>query len=198
MENAGIVTDSPQNYRLAGWLAIVSSILLLPEIILGLVFEFLAPDFKIIVAVIHFFNTIIAIYIWYMFKILLNKQFDFHQVNIPIMIIIGINILFFFLGIVDLYGTLFETGEAFKTALGIVTFSFFVPFCIVNIIFAVILLKIKDDLFGLLKPFAYLTIISGALGATIILAPLGLITVVISLVIQGMIFLRAQGEIEIL
>ena len=58
------------------------------------------------------------------------------------------------------------------------------------------LLKLKDDLFGLLKPYAYTTLAAAICGATIILMPIGLIIQLAALVIQGMIFLRAKEQVE--
>jgi hypothetical protein len=72
----------------------------------------------------------------------------------------------------------------------------FIPYCVITVIYAYKLLKLDDDLFGLLKPFAYSTMAAGICGATIILMPIGLIIQLAAFVIQGMIFLRAKEQIE--
>ena len=74
----------------------------------------------------------------------------------------------------------------------------FVPYNIIVIVFGIKLMKFEDDLFGLLKPLVFVTIASGVLRATIILAPLGLLAHIASLIILGMVFLRAKGELEFL
>ncbi len=74
----------------------------------------------------------------------------------------------------------------------------FVPYNIIVIVFGILLMKFEDDLFGLLKPLLFMTIASGVLGATVILAPLGLLAHIASLIILGMAFLRAKGELEFL
>jgi hypothetical protein len=66
-----------------------------------------------------------------------------------------------------------------------------IPLAVLSIIFGVKLLRLQDDLFGLLRPFAYVTIAAGVCFVTILLAPLGLVVDAVSNVILGVIFLRA-------
>jgi hypothetical protein len=130
-----------------------------------------------------------------MFRKLLNERYDFHQTDSVIMILIYTNVFFFFLGMGEV---LFDIIGADTTALSLISICAFIPFGIVTVVFGVLLLRLKDDLYGLLKPFAYTTIASGALGATIILAVFGLLAALVALVIQGMVFLRAKEQEEIL
>ena len=58
------------------------------------------------------------------------------------------------------------------------------------------LFQVSDDLFGLLKPFAYTTIASGICGVTVILMPIGMLIGLAALIIEGMIFLRAKEQVE--
>ena len=85
-----------------------------------------------------------------------------------------------------------------ENILSIITLALFVPFSIITVVFGVVLLKLKNDLFGLLNPYAFTTIASGVCGATVILAPIGLLAAIAALVMLGMIFLRAKREAEIL
>jgi len=198
VESERIVTTSSHRYALAGWLAIASAVLLVPEIGLSILLKFLGSGLEVLIAPLHVVNLAIGIFVLYMFRSLLNERYNFHGVDIPIMILICTNIVFFVLGLFDLFSGIIMGAAALQLGVSVLTMVLFVLFSIVNIAFGVMLLNLKDDLFGLLKPYAFTTITSGALGATVILAPLGLIAAVAALVILGMIFLRAKEEAEIL
>lgn len=72
-----------------------------------------------------------------------------------------------------------------------ISFFAIIPLGVISIVFAVKLLHLPDDLFGLLTPFSYTIIASGMCYASIILSPLGIIGEAAAGVILGMIFFRA-------
>jgi hypothetical protein len=185
-------------YTWAGWLAITSAVLLVPEIVLAAALGFISSGLNILVAPIHIANLAIGIYILYMFRRLLNRQFDFHATDTLITVLIVVNVVFFVIGLIDLLVSTMGLELVAERDLSWITMILFVPFALLTIVFGVMLLKLRDDLFGLLKPYAYTTIASGVCGATIILAPIGLLAAVVALVILGMIFLRAKREADIL
>jgi membrane-bound metal-dependent hydrolase YbcI (DUF457 family) len=67
---------------------------------------------------------------------------------------------------------------------------------IVSIVFGRRLLSMKDDLSGLLRPFAHTTVASGALTLTVVGAPVGLALALAAIVMQGMILLRANEDLQ--
>ena len=79
--------------------------------------------------------------------------------------------------------------------MALVAIAFFavvgLPLAILSIIFAVKLLRLEDNLYGLLKPYAYTTIVASALFATFLLAFLGFFLDAACSVMLGLIFLRA-------
>ena len=83
-----------------------------------------------------------------------------------------------------------------KIVLFIVFFSVFFLLGIVSIVFAVKLLRLKGDLFGMLKIYVYTTIAGGVCLVSIVLFPLSLIVVVASYILEGIIFLRAAEDAE--
>jgi len=188
----------PCQFLLAGWLAIASAILLVPEIALGVLLSFISHGLEFLIVPIHVANLVIGIYILIMFRRLRNQQLGFHMADILITILIVANVIFFVIGLVELSLTIVKLDLVPEYYLSLITMILFIPFSLVTIVFGVVLLKMKDDLFGLLKPYAYTTIVSGVCGATVILAPIGLLSAVAALVILGMIFLRTQREAEIL
>jgi len=185
-------------YALAGWLAIVSAVMLMPEIALAVLSESEFPALYVFVIPIHIANLVIGIYILYMFRRLLNRQFAFHATDFLITVLIIVNVVFFVIGLIEFSVNLIGLDWKEKLSLSLITIMLFVPFGLLTVVFGVMLLKMKDDLFGLLRPYAYTTIGSGVCGATVVLAPIGLFAAVVALIMTGMIFLRAKKEAEIL
>lgn len=178
------------SYALAGWLAIASAVLMIPQIILVLAIEYFFGKYaawKLAFSTLNTVGVFIGVYVLYMFKELLNRRFRFHQTDTMIMILIGFTVASFLVGAAGLIPDLELIG-------GIVGIALMIPFGIITILFGVFLLKLNDDLFGLLKPYAYLEIASGIGAATIILAPIGVLFAIGALIMQGMIFLRAHEE----
>lgn len=193
------LTEADTNqYALAGWLAIVSAVMLMPEIALAALSENRFPALNIFVIPIHVANLVIGVYILYLFRRLLNRQFAFHATDLLITLLIAANVIFFLIGLIELFVNMIGFGWVVERSLSLITIILFVPFSLLTIVFGVMLLRMKDDLFGLLKPYAYMTIGSGVCGATVILMPFGLFAAAAALIVTGMIFLRVKKEAEIL
>jgi hypothetical protein len=60
--------------------------------------------------------------------------------------------------------------------------------------FATRLLRLPGNLYGLLKPFCYITIVSGICFITVLLSPVGIIAGAVADVILGVIFFRAAEQ----
>jgi hypothetical protein len=181
-----------KRYNLAGWLAILYAILLVPQILFGLIVEWTAsghPAAETPVMLLNMAGFALVIYVLVMFRHLLNERFDFHEVDVLIWILIWANVLFVALGLVGII-------PAIEDPLKIIVLALFVPYSIITAVFGFKLLRLKDDLFGLLKPYAYTTMALGILGATILLMPIALFVQIAALIIQGMIFLRAKEQTE--
>jgi hypothetical protein len=182
------------HYAVAGWLAIAQAVLVLPQIALAVFVEILSESFpvaNIFLVMMKITGVAVGIYVLYMFKRLLNERYNFHKTDIPIILLIGVNVFFFIIGIIGMI-------PSWEIAVGIATLVFLVPFSILEIVFAALLLKLDDDLFGLKQPFAYVTIAGGICGITVVLIPFYMLASLIALVIQGMIFLRAKEDHEFL
>ncbi|MCP4568837.1 MAG: hypothetical protein GY841_14765 [FCB group bacterium] len=180
------------NYRLAGWLTIIMAILIVPQVLLAILFEVTAkghPLANILMGAIYLSNAIIGVYILYMFRVMLNERYDFHLVDVLINILIAFNVLSMLNSLLGMIANL-------EMIISILTIVLMIPYGIVQIIFAVRMLKLDDDLFGLLKPFAYTMMAAGICAATIILLLPGLLVAIVNLVIMGMIFLRAKEQVE--
>lgn len=196
-----VARDSSSNqrgYHLAGVLAISAAVLTIPMLVLGflvqpqwpkLAFPLLVPYVPVAVA-----QAVFAVVALFWFRRLLNDRFHFHDTDGLIVTIIVGAVLLSVVGLVAKIGVLLVPRTSvvaigLLVALPIVMLG--IPLAVLSIIFGVKLLRLQDDLFGLLRPFAYVTIAAGVCFVTILLAPLGLVVDAVSNVILGVIFLRA-------
>jgi hypothetical protein len=172
--------------KLAAWFSILNAVITIPIIILGFIIglkQNIALDFVLVL--LSTLSILILIYILLTFKGLLNSYFSFYNVDTIIAMFIWANVFLTGANIVPSFL------PEYKVKVGIFTLMFVLLFGILNIMLGAKLLKLKEDLFGLLKPFSYLTIATGILCMTIVLLPLGMITDVISSILLAIIFFRA-------
>ena len=102
------------------------------------------------------------------------------------------------MGILELATYTRELNSGAESLLPIVDKVLYITFGLLTITFGVVLLKLRDDLYGLLRPYVFATIGSGVCGATLILAPVGKLAAAVAYVTLGMIFLRAKREADYL
>jgi hypothetical protein len=183
-------------YKTAGWLSIANAVLTVPTIALGFLLEYVArssPVVNILQILLSILFCALGVYILYVFKDLLNTRYQFHIADNLILTLIWINIIFTITGLPKY---LIPDVGVVKLTLDIIGVVLFYLMGIITVIFGIRLLKIKDDLFGLLKPFAYMNIVSGVFIMSILLLPFGLLAAVTAYIIQGIIFLRAAEDLE--
>ena len=193
------MTDTRKDHsNLVGWLSIISGILLIPEIVLAVALGFVSFDIYAFVTPLHVFNLAITTFVLFMFRGLLNNQFDFHRADILITLLIILSVIFFIMGILELATYTRELNSGAESLLPIVDKVLYITFGLLTITFGVVLLKLRDDLYGLLRPYVFATIGSGVCGATLILAPVGKLAAAVAYVTLGMIFLRAKREADYL
>jgi hypothetical protein len=76
----------------------------------------------------------------------------------------------------------------------VLTVAALIGFGILSIMFGTRLLRLSGDLYGLLKPFCYVTIGSGICLVTVFLLPVAILTGAVADVILGVIFFRAAEQ----
>ena len=194
----------PKRYEMVGWLSITSAVLLFPSMLLGIILEVVSGPvvLALLIPYVLLFSLSIgmSLYALYRFKGLLNDRYQFHDVDnlITAIVILGgvfsvaaisARVMGTFLGI-----NVQDPHTLIPVAIGGAVFFALVglPLSILSIIFAVKLLRLRDDLGGLIKPYAWTTIVASALFATFILAFLGFFLDAACSVILGLIFLRAS------
>jgi hypothetical protein len=91
--------------------------------------------------------------------------------------------------------SLFSLGTGkLESFMGTLTVAALIVFGILSIMFGTRLLRLSGNLYGLLKPFCYVTIGSGICLVTIFLLPVAITAGAIADVILGVIFFRAAEQ----
>lgn len=194
------------NYSIAGWLAIVQAVLFPLTIILGIVEAglvaglfglkrpFIGPSDLLMVIF-----TAIAIYTFLMFRKLLNERYDYHDLDLLILISIWWAIIFQAVGLgLGVIAMLYWPVD--KVIMVVVYLVFMtaamVTIGIVDILIAVKLLKIKETFSEYVRVFAYITIIAGICEVSVIFTPLSLVLIPVTAVVLALIFFRDKHEVE--
>ena len=197
---------SDNRYATAGWVSIVAAILFPAGFIVGIVQGIIgikAFDYRGPVTgpsdLIFLTVTAIGVYALVMLRRMLNERYDFHDVDLLITAAIVWNVFFQLLGIAMKLLTL-AAWPVNELTITIYYLTYMVismiSIGIIDIVFAVKILRKKELFSDLMQAYAYITLISGASAVTVILTPLALILVPVSFVVLGMIFLREKEEVE--
>lgn len=182
---------TPKALKMAGWFAMSSAVLSLPLIYLSLRFKGrMDLEARILQSLLQVFGTIIYVFVITLLKRFLNKKFSFHDTDETIDRMIRINITIGFFAVVSLYV------RSLETSIGVFIIFATVVFGILEIIFGMKLLKLPDDLRGLLKPYCYANITTGIFLASIVTVLLGIITSAVSDVMLSTIFFQAAKRVN--
>ena len=180
-------------YKLAGYLAIATAVLLIPVTVITIMHDIPATYNPALLPFIIVFTVIMlfcGLYAFYRFKDFLNEYYDFHDIDKlvwPIMLLRIVVTLFSLLGKVpDL-----------KLIAGIMTIVTAIATVILLIIFCFILLRLKVSLHGLLKPYAYLTIALCICAMTFVLGIVAVILGVVTNFMLGIILLKTPEKLEV-
>jgi hypothetical protein len=188
-----------KHYVTPGWIAIAAAALTLPVIVLSILLDVLArknSDLAVTLLLPYVgvvsAQLVCGVYALIRLKTLLNERHGFHDVDgLIVAMVLGACLL-------TLVGTIGRVSFVFAAVgtrpLSMIVIALFVvvgiPLSILSIVFAVRLLRLESDLWGLLKPFAYTTIAAAALMMTLLLAPIGMLFDAAANVMLGMIFLK--------
>ncbi|OGP92560.1 MAG: hypothetical protein A2156_08675 [Deltaproteobacteria bacterium RBG_16_48_10] len=178
-----------EHLGLAGWLSIANAIFTIPAIVMSFFLESMeGTGARLPQAILIIVSLGLFIYILLSLKQLLHSRFQFHDVDIYISYLLWGNIS------LSLFHLLSLVSKEFELAVGILSILAYIFFGILSIMFATRLLRLPYSLYGLLKPYCYITIGGGACFITIILFPVGILAGAVTDVILGIIFFRAAEE----
>ncbi len=181
-------------YTLAGWLSILQAVIILPKVGVDLFVEYLTPSgYGILQLFIGFdvVSRLLGIYVLFMFRRLLNERHSFHNADKLINALIFCYAAFALIWALDL---VLNPQLNVLFALPII----YVLSSLISIMYAIRLLKLESNLSGLLKPYVYTTIAGAVFGVTIVLGEYGRPIFMVSLILLGMILIRAESEPEYL
>lgn len=178
--------------NVAGACSIVSASLAIPMFIIYVVFDKHNGGLEHLETALDLIGLGLLIYMLLSFKRLLNEQFHFYDVDKLIDLLIygsaGVRSLYFLF----LYGNAMDNMIIVLLPLGGVFLG------IVRIIFALkLLLRLHDDLFGLLKPLCYALIVCGSCLTSTVLISVGLLASLATDVVLGLIFFRAAKGMSV-
>jgi hypothetical protein len=192
-------------YSLAGWLAISQAVIFPLAFVISIaqgligvsVFGYRGPMFGPSDLLFIIF-TGISVYTLTMFRKLLNERYNYHDIDLLILLAICWGIVYQ-ISQLALRAWLVFVWPVSSTALSIVYLVFFattmITAGIIDILIAVKLLQIRQKLNEMIRAFTYITLISGLAEVSVVLAPLALLLLPVSCVILGIIFLKKE-EVE--
>lgn len=178
-----------QQLNLAGWLSIANALFAIPSIAMSWFLDTMeGPGAVLSQAILTIVSLGLFLYIITSLRKLLNVRFKFHGVDVYISLLIWGNVALSALSLLSL------GSRRLEWALHILSIGAFIVFGILAIMFATRLLRLPGNLYGLLKPFCYITLGSAICFITVLLLPLGIIGGAVSDVILGVIFFRAAEQ----
>jgi len=194
MKTEKVVSTGVNSYTLAGWLSILQAVIILPRVGVDLFVEHMTlSGYGILQLIIgfHVVSKLLGIYVLFMFRRLLNERHSFHNADKLINALIYCYAAFAFIWAVDLV-----LNPHFNVIFALPIISGLSG--LISIIYAIRLLKLECNLSGLLKPYVYSTIAGGVFGVTVVLGEYGRPIFMVSLILLGMILIRAESEPEYL
>lgn len=193
-------------YKLAGWLAVVQAVLFPAAIVIAIIEAVAAAELFNIrrpfvgpADLLMIIFTVIGIYTILMFRKLLHERYQYHDLDLLILVSIWWAIVFQVIGLGLSVITTFMW-PVDKIMFAVIYAVFFtgamVSIGIVDILIAVKLLKDKENFSEFIRGFAYVTMAAGICEVTVLLTPLALILIPVSAVILALVFFRDRQEVE--
>ena len=182
-----------RSFKVAGWIASAAVALFIVEVIVTFVSELpsyseiIPPSLVSLILAIH---VAFASYAMYFLRTFLNERYEFHGTDslIPLLVISGI-----VFGLVLIGARLF-LGDAVSL---ILIFSLGIPLGVISMLFGYRLLAVNGTINGYKKPFAYSHIIAPICFLSVVLAPIGLIVLIVMETLLALMFFSDESpELE--
>jgi hypothetical protein len=141
-------------------------------------------------AAMQLVGLVLFTYLTWFLKKFLNTRHSFHDTDNYIDFLITSNLFVCIAAIAGQFlPTLADPLEWFSLLL-------IAAFGVAQILFGIKLFKLPDSLNGMLRPYCFITIITGLFISTVLLLPLGVVTGSITDIMLGTIFFQAAGKLE--
>lgn len=193
-------------YKLAGWFAIAQAVIFPVAIVYSLIEQSLAARFldmhRPIVGPSDFLMiifTAIAVYTFLMFRKLLNEHYQYHGLDLLIIISVWWMIMFQVIGLgLGIMAMIYWPVD--KIIMAVIFMGFFtasmVTVGIIDILIAIKIFQIKDQVSEYIKIFGYISMVAGICEVSVILSPLTLLLVPVLGIILALIFWQKKPEVE--
>ncbi len=201
MNTKKAVSGGVSPYIWAGWLSILQAIILLLRAGVGLFGVGFFVEIMSLsssgIGIIHLMTgyhvvvDLLGIYVLFMFRRLLNERHNFHKADT---LIYGLIFCYAAAALIWAAGLVLIPKHSVMEAVWIIYFLS----NLIIIVYAIRLLKLESNLSGLLKPYVYSTIASGVFGATLVLGEFAGVIYMVSVILLGMILIRAKSDPEYL
>jgi hypothetical protein len=182
-----------QSFKIAGWTATVAVAVFIVEIIvtfaseLPAYSEIISPSLVALVLAIH---IAFGSYATYCLRRFLNERYDFHGADSLIPLLVGSGVVF---GLALIGTKLFL--EA--TVSMVLMFSLGIPLGVISMLFGYRLLAVNGTISGYKKPFAYSHIIAPICFLSVVLAPFGLLLLIVTETLLALMFFSDESpELE--
>ena len=151
------------------------------------------------------FVGLLTIYVYLCLKRILNDQYGFSGVNLPLNILIACNSIYFFgLAALDLVMDVFGTGLGLSVHKFVLNANISIGvgsmpvFGIANILMGVLLLRNADIDSSILKMFAIVVIIQGIFEITIVFSPALIAIAPIMWIVLALLFMQKPDVLEVI
>lgn len=188
--NVGIEIMKTKNYKLAGYAAVLAVVAFILEIMVSFASqssaygEVVSQGLVTLTIVLH---VAFASYAMYRLRSFLNEQYEYHGTDVLIPLLVGWGIVFALALIGSEYFLAHGAAILLRIGLG-------VPLGVISMLFGYRLIAVGSDIGGLKKPFAYSHIIAPLCFMSVVLAPLGLLLLLISGTLLALIFFNEEDQ----
>lgn len=171
--------------RIAGWLALISAFVTIPLVYVSYRLEGRGDwEARMVETAIQVVGTAIFLAVTMLLKKFLHDSFRFFATDRLINLMIKANIVICAIGIMSLYI------KAVQESISVFVIFIIAVQGVLQAAFGVKLLKLPDDLNGMLRPYCYINIATGITLASVVLLPVGILLSAISDLMLGTILLQ--------
>lgn len=174
---------------MAGFLAMTSAILCIPALLLSyyLATTELQAD-VLLLAAVQLLGLFLFTVLTLCFKKLLNSRFLYHRADNYFDFLVATYLFYTAASISSLFL------PSLQKPLDLFSMLLVCAIGVAQVLLGINLFQLPDSLYGMRKPYCFLTIITGIFVATIVLLPIGVIVGAITDVMLGTIFFQAATQ----
>lgn len=179
-----------KNYKIAGYAAVLAVVAFIFEIIVTFASqssaygELISPSLVTLTLVLH---VAFASYATYHLRSFLNQRYEYHGADSLIPLLVGGGIVFMLVLIGSKYFLDHGAAILLRSSLG-------VPLGVISMIFGYRLLEVDSDIGGLKRPFAYSHMLAPLCFMSVVLAPLGLLLLIVAGTLLALIFFSEEDQ----